>query len=59
MGGDINDNGELLANFFAFHDMVIRDSMYTQKYIHDAKYASTEGHTKDQINFVSNSKEGR
>ncbi|CAH8639672.1 unnamed protein product [Heterobilharzia americana] len=54
--GEMNENGELFANFCAFNDLVIlvRQSVQTQGYPQsDMDFISPDGHTALQIRSTS------
>ncbi|CAH8291638.1 unnamed protein product, partial [Heterobilharzia americana] len=57
--GEINENGELFAEFCAFNDLVIGGSVFRHKDIHKATWTSPDGHTKNQIDFISISRKWR
>ncbi|CAH8868299.1 unnamed protein product [Trichobilharzia szidati] len=51
--GEMNENGELFADFCAFNQLVIGGSVYKHKDIHKATWVSPDGRTKNQIDFIS------
>nr|CAH8829211.1 unnamed protein product [Trichobilharzia regenti] len=51
--GEMNENGELFADFCAFNELVIGGSVYKHKDIHKATWVSPDGQTKNQIDFIS------
>ncbi|CAH8462827.1 unnamed protein product [Heterobilharzia americana] len=57
--GEMNENGELFAEFCAFNDLVIGGSVFRHKDIHKATWISPDGHTKNQIDFISISRKWR
>ncbi|CAH8433360.1 unnamed protein product [Heterobilharzia americana] len=57
--GEMNENGELFAEFCAFNDLVIGGSVFRHKDIHKATWTSPDGHTKNQIDFISISRKWR
>nr|CAH8830174.1 unnamed protein product [Trichobilharzia regenti] len=57
--GEMNENGELFADFCAFNELVIGGSVYKHKDIHKATWVSPDGQTKNQIDFISISRKWR
>ncbi|CAH8489250.1 unnamed protein product [Heterobilharzia americana] len=57
--GEMNENGELFAEFCAFNDLVIGGTVFKHKGIHKATWISPDGHTKNQIDFISISRKWR
>nr|CAH8841048.1 unnamed protein product [Trichobilharzia regenti] len=55
--GEMNDNGELFSDFCAFNDLVIGGSVFKHKDMHKATWISSDGNTKNQIDFISISRE--
>ena len=47
--GQMNDNGERLANFCAFNSLVIGGSIFPHRRIHKASWISPDGRTENQI----------
>ncbi|CAH8586361.1 unnamed protein product [Heterobilharzia americana] len=51
--GDMNENGELFAEFCAFSDLVIRGTVFKHTDIHKATWISPDGHTIPKIRSTS------
>ena len=57
--GQINENGELFADFCSFNNIVIGGSLFRHKRIHKATWISPDHHTENQIDHITICKEFR
>ena len=57
--GQMNENGERLANFCAFNSLVIGGSIFPHKRIHKATWVSPDGTTENQIDHFCMSRKFR
>jgi hypothetical protein len=51
--GNINENGELFADFCAQNDLVIEGTIYSHKTIHKTTWTSPDAQTKNQIDHIT------
>ena len=51
--GDINENGERLADICGLNDLVIGGTIFEHKEIHKLTWISPDGNVKNQIDHVS------
>lgn len=51
--GQINENGELFAEFCSFNNTVIGGSFFQHKRIHKATWISPDHHTENQIDHIT------
>nr|CAH8823142.1 unnamed protein product [Trichobilharzia regenti] len=57
--GEMNDNGELSSDFRAFTDLLIGGRVFKHKDVHKTTWISSDGNTKNQIDFISISRKWR
>nr|CAH8840894.1 unnamed protein product [Trichobilharzia regenti] len=57
--GEMNNNGELFSDFCGFNDLVIGGSVFKHKDMHKATWISPDGHTENQMDFISISRKWR
>ena len=57
--GQINENGELFADFCSFNNIVIGGSLFRHKRIHKATWISPDHYTENQIDHITICKEFR
>ena len=50
--GIINENGEMLADLFAFNNMIIGGSVFPHRRIHKATWVSPDHRTENQIDHI-------
>ncbi|KAK2179617.1 hypothetical protein NP493_480g03044 [Ridgeia piscesae] len=50
--GNMNENGEMLAEFCAFNNMIIGGSMFPHRRIHKATWVSPDHRTENQIDHI-------
>ena len=51
--GEINENGEMFANFCGQNDLVIGGTFYKHKNIHKATWKSPDLSTENQIDHIT------
>ena len=57
--GNINENGELFADFCAFNDLIIGGTVFSHKTIHKTTWTSPDGNTENQIDHFTISRKWR
>ena len=50
--GEMNENGELFADFCSFNKLVIGGSVFPHKRVHKATWVSPDGRTENQIDHI-------
>ena len=50
--GEMNENGELFADFCSFNKLVIGGSVFAHKRIHKVTWGSPDGRTENQIDHI-------
>ena len=51
--GEQNENGELLAEFCTFNDLVIGGTLFPHKSVHKTTWTSPDGKTENQIDHIT------